>query len=112
MEGPPGTDVNRVKIYSGGSAAAWAARLGALAFPVGDDAVLGQGFPSLHSLAGRRALSRELAQVVQQRIGGPPPSGDADSAAERDAERTASALANGRPRPPALIGTAEPRRPT
>ncbi len=67
-----GADPAAVRVHTGGRASASARALGAAAYTVGDDVVLGDGYDA-HSVAGRRLLAHELAHVAQQRTDPGPP---------------------------------------
>jgi hypothetical protein len=60
-------DLARARIHSGDEPAEWARVLGAAAYTVGNDIVLGEGADP-NSGASRRLLAHELAHVVQQRV--------------------------------------------
>jgi hypothetical protein len=60
-------DLTGVRIHSGDDASESARALGAVAYTVGDDVVLGEEADP-NSAAGRRLLAHELAHVVQQRV--------------------------------------------
>lgn len=68
MEQSMGTDFSDVRVHSGSTAAESAKDLGAHAYTVGSDVVLGQGHDS-SSETGQRTLAHELTHVVQQRSG-------------------------------------------
>jgi Domain of unknown function (DUF4157) len=106
MESHLGHDFSGVRIHSGQAAAQSARHLGAHAFTVGDHIVLGADVPPLRTGPGRHTLAHELTHVVQQRLGGNPPGLDPESAAERDADTAASAMAAGRTPAPVSRGTA------
>jgi hypothetical protein len=59
-------DLSAVRVHSGAQAAAAAASVGARAFTVGPDIVLGAGQPGPSSPDGRRLFAHELAHVIQQ----------------------------------------------
>lgn len=67
MERRFGADFSRVRLHSGGAAAASAHELGARAYTVGDHIVVGSDAPALATTEGRRLLAHELAHVVQLR---------------------------------------------
>ncbi len=69
MEQRFGHDVRRVRVHTGGRAAASAAAVGARAYTVGRDVVFGTGQYAPGAAAGRRLLAHELTHVVQQRQG-------------------------------------------
>ena len=66
MEGRLTWDFASVRIHSGDSAARSAHGLGAAAYTVGTQIVLGAGHPGLATPGGQRLLAHELAHVVQQ----------------------------------------------
>jgi hypothetical protein len=59
-------DLSAVRVHSGPAADLAAASVGARAFTVGPDIVLGAGQPGPSTSAGRRLFAHELAHVVQQ----------------------------------------------
>lgn len=63
MEGSLGADFSTVRVHDGPTAAASARALGARAYTVGEDVVVGDGG------ADRRTIAHELTHVVQQRSG-------------------------------------------
>jgi Domain of unknown function (DUF4157) len=65
-------DLTGVRIHSGDDASESAQALGAVAYTVGDDVVLGKGADP-NSATSRRLLAHELAHVVQQRVSPGPP---------------------------------------
>ncbi|HEX8558108.1 MAG TPA: DUF4157 domain-containing protein [Pyrinomonadaceae bacterium] len=67
MEPRFGHDFARVRIHSGGRAAASARAVGASAYTVGRDVVFGEGQYEPGTARGRRLLAHELTHVVQQR---------------------------------------------
>lgn len=66
MSAALGADFSSVRIHSGAVAAAKAADVGALAFAVGNNVVLGSGAPAAGSIAGDALLAHELAHTAQQ----------------------------------------------
>ncbi len=64
MEGAFGHDFTGVRVHSGHEASGLAQALGARAYSLGRDIVLGRG-ESVHGTAGRHLLAHELAHVVQ-----------------------------------------------
>ncbi|HEV2890606.1 MAG TPA: DUF4157 domain-containing protein [Frankiaceae bacterium] len=62
-----GADLGDVRVHEGEAPARWARGLGARAFSVGRDVVLGNGAYSPASAPGRRLLGHELAHVVAAR---------------------------------------------
>jgi hypothetical protein len=65
MEAGLGHDFSRVRIHSGPEAAQSAHALGAHAYTVGSDIVLGGG-AAVHGSAARRLLAHELTHVIHQ----------------------------------------------
>ncbi|HYO19956.1 MAG TPA: DUF4157 domain-containing protein, partial [Dermatophilaceae bacterium] len=106
MESRLRQDFSTVRIHSDESATHLARDLGARAFTVGNDIVLGPTAPPVDTRHGTLLLAHELAHVVQQRRGGSPPSLDPGSAQEKDAHAVASAIARGQSPPPISQGTA------
>jgi hypothetical protein len=68
MESVFGLDLRDIRIHSDAAAAASADAMGALAYTVGSDVVLGRGYTD-HSVAGAEVLAHELAHALQQRRG-------------------------------------------
>lgn len=66
MEPRFGHDFSHVRVHTDAKAAESARAVGALAYTVGRDVVLGEGQHSQETFAGRRLLAHELAHVVQQ----------------------------------------------
>lgn len=85
-----GHDLSGVRLHTGPQAQQAARAVGALAFTVGSDVVLGAG-QDTSSLPGRRVLLHELAHVVQQQevSSGQIALGDNADASEREADRIA-----------------------
>ena len=92
-----GGDLGRVRIHTGGAAAAAARRVRARAYTLGNDMVFGAGQYRPGSIAGRWILAHELAHVAQQ---SPRAAGDTSGAVERDARRSATAAVLGLPARP------------
>jgi hypothetical protein len=95
MESGLGHDFSRVRIHSGPEAAQSAQAVGAHAYTVGSDIVLGAG-TSVHGSAERRLLAHELTHIIQQRQAGTHPTGPLsigppDDAYEQEAHRAADA---------------------
>ena len=89
-----------VRVHADGQAADSARAVGARAYAVGRHVVFASGAYAPETTAGQRLLAHELAHVVQQ--GGRPAAlqarlelGRADDAAEREAERSSRAIAEG-----------------
>lgn len=97
MEASLGADFSTVRVHDGGSASTSARALGARAYTVGEDIVLGDGG------ADRGTIAHELAHVIQQRSGpvaGTPMAGgfslsDPGDPFERAASATAAAIVSG-----------------
>ena len=93
MEGAFGTSFEDVRVHTGPEAAARARAEGAVAFAVGNEIVMGADAGKPGTLMGDALLAHELAHVAQQRDAEPAvqamTSGKADSALERDADRSA-----------------------
>lgn len=68
-----GHDFSRVRVHTDARAARSAQALGAQAYTLGNDMVLGAGQYAPHTGAGRQLLAHELAHVVQQDKGGVAP---------------------------------------
>ena len=66
MEPRLGWDLSRVRIYSDEAAIQSARSLGAAAYTVGSQIVLGRAHPGAATPAGQHLLAHELAHVVQQ----------------------------------------------
>ena len=69
MESILGEDFGPVRVRTGESGAVSAALLGAVAYTVGEDIVLGGRAPAPATAEGRRLLAHELTHVAQQRRG-------------------------------------------
>jgi hypothetical protein len=95
-----GHDFSRVRIHADPAARQSARRLHALAYSVGSDVVVRDGWPSARSIRDRRVLAHELAHVVQQ--SGTGRTGDPDVRARAFAER----VANGENVPRQIVGSA------
>jgi hypothetical protein len=91
------TDFSKIRVHTDAVANASAHGAGGRAFTVGDDIVFGPGAWAPDKTRGRSLLAHELAHVVQQRRGGPPPWPTTRPALERDATQAAHAFAAGRP---------------
>ncbi len=104
MEARFGERLDRVRIHEGVRAQGAAEMLGARAFTIGDDIVLGAAV-SIGELHGRsRLLTHELTHVVQRRRSGASPTYDRleppRGAAEREAARVGLLSSHGLPFPP------------
>ena len=86
-------DFSHVRVHSGDAAGRSARALGAAAYTVGSQIVVGESFPGAASPAGARLLAHELAHVVQQGgvrarpLGLAPPGGPREDEADRTAAR-------------------------
>jgi hypothetical protein len=90
------SDFGGVRVHTGPAAARSARYLGAQAFTVGGDIVLGAGAPAPGTPAGRSLLAHELAHVVQQAAGAAVAAQpDAGVDAEREADAAATAVTRG-----------------
>ncbi len=69
LESHVGADLSGVRLHSGGAASESAAKMGAEAYTIGEDIVLGTGATDLDSDAGVHRLAHEATHVVQQRSG-------------------------------------------
>lgn len=69
---PPGLDVSTVRIHTGSAASRAVDAVGANAFAIGDDVVLGDAYRP-GTTNGRRLLAHELAHVLQHRRRRGPP---------------------------------------
>lgn len=100
MERGFGHDFSSVRLHAGGRAQDSARALGAAAYTVGDQIVLGAEAPPLSTPAGRRLLAHELTHVVQnsRSVAGPSarPMSQAGDAAEREADTAADQVLSGR----------------
>lgn len=88
-------DFGSVRVHEGVEAQASAKALQARAYTVGEHIVLGRSAPPPDSHDGKRVLAHELAHVVQQRRGGPPPTLSPDAPHEAAADRAAAAAMSG-----------------
>jgi hypothetical protein len=97
MESRLGHDFSDVRLHTGPQAADSARSVGARAYTVGHEIVLGPGHAGLDTPTGQRTLAHELTHVVQQRSGpvdGTDAAGgiklsDPSDRFEREAERVA-----------------------
>jgi len=99
LEGLLGHQLGDVRVHTGEAASRSARAVGALAYTIGDDVVLGSGLGP-GDPAGRAVLAHELAHVVQQSPGGGPAASPRD--AESEAQAAGRAVAAGRPFAPRL----------
>jgi len=103
MEQALGHNFSDVRVHHDAQAAHSAHSVGASAYTVGSDIVLGADHPDMHTSAGQRTLAHELTHVVQQRSG--PVDGtvqpggikvsDPSDRFEREAEHTADRVMAG-----------------
>ncbi|HKO02523.1 MAG TPA: DUF4157 domain-containing protein, partial [Thermoanaerobaculia bacterium] len=99
MESRFGHDFSAVRIHSGADAAASAHAVGAHAYTVGSDIVVGSNH-DLHSPRGMRLLAHELTHTIQQRgvarvAVDSLPIAAADHSSEREADAVADAVMSG-----------------
>lgn len=108
MEQRFGHDFSAVRLHDDPLSADLAASLSAKAFTVGPHIAFSRGrfTPDTHD--GKRLLSHELAHVVQQSRGGPPPSLDPASPLERSAEAAAESGASSGGGPVGVTGASAP----
>lgn len=110
MEARFGQDFSHVRLHDGPEASASAATLGAEAYTLGSDIVLGHGAAPNPSPVGLHLLAHELAHVVQQETPRPPTNGVAvapvDTPAEHAADAAAARVGSGRSAPALSLGSA------
>lgn len=97
MDSQFGQDFGQVRVHTDARAAEAARAVGAHAFTVGRDIVVGSGSRALQTGPGRRLLAHELTHVLQQRatVGAGPGSLEVSSPldpAEREAEAVADSV--------------------
>ena len=92
VEHATGTDLSGVRLHHGGPAATMAGDLGARAFTVGSDIVIGAGEPGPGTLHGDALLAHELAHAAQQ-SSGPAPAAKSDAGSTDLAEAAADDVA-------------------
>lgn len=90
-----GEDFSNVRLHEGADAQASAEKLEARAYTFGEHVVLGRTAAPPDTSEGKRLLAHELAHVVQQRRGGPPPVQSPQAAHEVGADRAAAAAVSG-----------------
>jgi Domain of unknown function (DUF4157) len=95
MEQRFGHDFSAVRLHDNPRAADLAESLSAKAFTVGPHIAFSRGRFAPDTRDGKRLLGHELAHVVQQSRGGPPPSLDPASALEQSAETAAESASSG-----------------
>ncbi len=100
MEARLGHDFSRVRVHTGGEAAAAARALRARAYTVGDQVAFAPGEYERGGTRTRELVAHELVHVLQQRAGG-------GRAAGPEHEREASALAGGNGAGPCTVAAAE-----
>lgn len=100
-----GQDLSAVRLHDDATAAAKADVLGARAYTIGDDVVLGAATPSLDTREGKRTLAHELTHVIQQRRGGTEPALSPHAEHESAASRTADSAVGGQGALPVVGGT-------
>ncbi len=92
VEQATGADLSGVRVHRDGPATAQAHQLGARAFTVGSDIVLGPGEEGPGTLVGDALLAHELAHAAQQ-SGGPGPAEKSDGGSTDQAETAADDVA-------------------
>lgn len=94
LEDGLGTSLADVRVHAGGTGSTLATQIGAEAFTVGRDVVLGGGVTDVDSPAGYHLLAHEVVHTLQpsEPTGGDLVVGAADSPLEREADEIASAL--------------------
>ena len=93
VERVTGTDLSAVRMHTGDPAQHLAGELGARAFTVGDDVVVGSGEPSAGTPEGDALLAHELAHAAQQKGGPTETAPKSDGADMDDAEVAADDVA-------------------
>ena len=91
MEQRFGHDFSKVRVHTGTQAERSARQVNAHAYTVGQAMIFGQGRYEPETNEGRRLIVHELAHVVQQSRGGPPPG----LVHEADAERAEAQMVRG-----------------
>lgn len=87
MEARFGTSFDKVRVHTDKQTAS---AINANAYTSGNDIVFNEGRFDPSSAKGQRLLAHELAHVMQQRRGGPKPTGDANEPNELEASRVAN----------------------
>ncbi|MGH7576182.1 MAG: DUF4157 domain-containing protein, partial [Longimicrobiales bacterium] len=91
-------DFGRVRVHDHPKAAESARSVGAVAYTIGNDITFDTGRYAPYTPAGLRLLSHELAHVLQQRRGGRSPSPFFGDSLDREANRVADSVLEGRGR--------------
>lgn len=104
MEPRFGQSFSHVRVHADATAAASAAAIGAAAYTIGDDIVLGGSLPPPQTKAHTQLLAHELTHVVQQgpsaAAAEPKIEASVNQRAEREAAITAESVSAGRAAPP------------
>jgi Domain of unknown function (DUF4157) len=95
MEERFGHDFGAVRVHAGPRAATATGQLGANAFTYGHNIAFAAGRFAPDTKDGKRLLAHELAHVVQQSRGGPPPALDPATPLEQSARSAGEAAASG-----------------
>jgi hypothetical protein len=95
MEARFGYDSSKVRVHTGEDATESTREMGARAYTVGRDVVLGEGRYAPSTNEGKQLLAHELAHVIQQSRGGAAPPMAPGAAHETDAARAAAAAVGG-----------------
>ncbi len=99
-----GTDFSGVRVHDTPRAADIAKELSAKAFAVGGHIAFGMGRFAPDTTDGKQLLAHELAHVLQQSRGGPPPSADATGELEQSAQAASRAAIGNDAGPVAVSG--------
>lgn len=94
MERRFGCDFADVRIHDNPRAASCAGSFSAKAITVGNNIAFSRGYFSPHAHVGKKLIAHELAHVVQQRRGGPPPALDPSGPLERSADLASDSCAS------------------
>ena len=95
MESRFGHDFSQVRVHTDAKAAQSARAVDARAYTVGRDVVFSEGHYTPHLRQGSKLLAHELAHVIQQERGGPPPVLSSNAPHERAADHAANAAMSG-----------------